>query len=71
MTRLQFKKLKENDVIFDSDEYYIVTGWYNNQLVELKELIYNDEKEDFDISSNELRCCYIDLEKSVIVKERS
>ena len=23
--------------------------------------------EDFDISSNELRCCYIDLEKSVIV----
>lgn len=67
MTRLQFKKLKENDVIFDSDEYYIVTGWYNNQFVGLKELIYNDEKEDFDISSNELRCCYIDLEKSVIV----
>lgn len=67
MTRLQFKKLKENDVILDSDEYYIVIGWYNNQLVELKELIYNDEKEDFDISSNELRCCYIDLEKSVIV----
>lgn len=67
MTRLQFKKLKENDVILDSDEYYIVTGWYNNQLVKLKELMYNDKKEDFDISSNELRCCYIDLEKSVIV----
>ena len=28
MTRLQFKKLKENDVILDSDEYYIVIGWY-------------------------------------------
>lgn len=67
MTRLQFKKLKENDVIFDSGEYYIVTCWYNNQLVKLKELIYNDEKKDFNISSNELRCCYIDLEKSVIV----
>lgn len=67
MTRLQFKKLKENDVILNSDEYYIVTGWYNNQLVKLKELIYNDEKEDFDISSNELIYCYIDLEKSVIV----
>lgn len=66
MTRTQFENLKENDCIFDSDGYYTVTGWYNNQLVELKELIYNDEKEDFDISSNELRCCYIDLEKSVI-----
>lgn len=67
MTRTQFENLKENNCIFDSDGYYIVTGWYNNQLVELKELIYNDEKEDFDISSNELRCCYIDLEKSIIV----
>ena len=67
MTRTQFENLKENNCIFDSDGYYIVTGWYNNQLVELKELIYNDEKEDFDISSNGLRCCYIDLEKSVIV----
>lgn len=66
MTRFQFENLKENDVIFDGDGYYIVTGWYNNQLVELKELIYNEEKEDFDVSDNELRCCYIDLEKSVI-----
>lgn len=60
MTRIEFGNLKENDVVFDSEGYYIVIGWYNNQLVELKELIYNDEKEDFDISSNELRCCYID-----------
>ena len=67
MTKTQFENLKENNCIFDSDGYYIVTGWYNNQFVELKELIYNDEKEDFDISSNELRCCYIDLEKSAIV----
>lgn len=66
MTRTQFENLKENNCIFDSDGYYIVTGWYNNQLVELKELIYNDEKEDFDISNNELRCCYVDLKKSYI-----
>lgn len=66
MTRIEFENLKENDVVFDSEGYYIVIGWYNNQLVELKELIYNDEKEDFDISSNELRCCYIDLKNAVI-----
>ena len=66
MTRTEFENLKKNDCIGDSEGYYIVTGWYNNQLVELKELIYNDEKEDFDISNNEFSCCYNDLKKAYI-----
>ena len=66
MTKFQFENLKKNDCIVDSDGYYIVVGWYNNQLVELKELIYNDEKEIFDISNDILRCCYVDLKKSYI-----
>lgn len=66
MTRTEFENLKKNDCIVDSEGYYIVTGWYNNQLVELKELIYNDEKEDFDVSNNEFRCCYNDLKKAYI-----
>lgn len=66
MTRIEFENLKKNDCIVDSEGYYIVTGWYNNQLVELKELIYNDEKEDFDISDNLCRCTYQDLKKTYI-----
>ena len=66
MTRTEFENLKKNDCIVDSEGYYIVTGWYNNQLVEFKELIYNDEKEDFDISDNLCRCTYQDLKNAVI-----
>ena len=66
MTRTEFENLKENDCIFDSEGYYIVTGWYNKQLVEFKELIYNERKEDFDISDNLFRCTYQDLKKAYI-----
>lgn len=66
MTRFQFENLKENDCITDREGYYIVTGWYNNQLVELKELIYNEEKDDFDVSDNLFRCAYQDLKKGYI-----
>ena len=66
MTRTEFENLKENDCIADSEGNYIVTGWYNNQLVELKELIYNEEKEDFDVSDNLRRCAYQDLKNAYI-----
>lgn len=66
MTRIEFGNLKENDVVFDSERYYIFVGWYNNQVADFKELIYNEEKEDFDVSDNLCRCTYQDLKNAVI-----
>lgn len=63
---LQFGNLKVNDIVFDSDGYYIFIGWYNNQVAVFKELIYNEEKEDFDISDNLCRRTYQDLKKAYI-----
>lgn len=67
MTRIEFGNLKENDVVFDSEGYYIFVGWYNNQVADFKELIYNEEKEDFDVSDNLCRCTYQDLKNAVIL----
>ena len=44
----------------------MIAGCYNNQIVELKELIYNEEKEDFDVSDNLRRCTYQDLKNAYI-----
>ena len=67
MTRTEFENLKENDRVYCDGDFYIVTGWYNNQLVELKELRYNVEKDEYEITNNERRCSYIDLKNTYIV----
>ena len=58
MTRTEFENLKENDSVFIDGNFYIVTGWYNNQLVEVKELVYNVEKDEYEITNNIRRLTY-------------
>lgn len=67
MTRIEFEKLKENDRVFIDGNFYIVTSWYNNQLVEVKELVYNVEKDEYEITNNMRRLPYYDLKDYFIV----
>lgn len=67
MTRIEFENLKENDRVFIDGNFYIVTGWYNNQLVEVKELVYNFEKDEYEITNNMRRLSYYDLKDYSIV----
>ena len=61
MTIIEFENLKENDSVFIDGNFYIVTSWYNNQLVEVKELVYNFEKDEYEITNNMRRLSYYDL----------
>lgn len=67
MTRTEFENLKENDRVFIDDSFYIVTGWYNNQLVEVKELVYNVEKDEYEVTNNECRLSYYDFKNYSIL----
>ena len=67
MTRTEFENLKENNRVFIDGNFYIVTGWYNNQLVDVKELVYNVEEDEYEVSNNERRLSYYDLKDYFIV----
>ena len=67
MTRIEFENLKENDRVFIDGNFYSVTGWYNNQLVEVKELVYNVEKDEYEITNNMRRFHYYDLKDYFVV----
>ena len=61
MTRTEFENLKENDRVFIDGNFCIVTGWYNNQLVKVKELVYNVEKDEYEVTNNKRIASYYDL----------
>lgn len=67
MTRTEFENLKENDRLFIDGDFYIVTGWYNKQLVEVKEFVYNVEKDEYEVTNNERKFSYYDLKNYSIV----
>ena len=67
MTRTEFENLKENDRVFIDGNFYIVTGWYNKQLVEVKELVYNVEKDEYEVTNNERRFSYYDFKNYSII----
>lgn len=67
MKRTEFENLKENDRVFIDGNFYIVTDWYNKQLVEIKELVYNVEKDEYEITNNMRRLTYYDLKDYFVV----
>lgn len=67
MKTIEFENLKENDRVYIDGNFYIVTGWYNNQLVEVKELVYNVEKDEYEITNNMRRLTYYDLKDYSVV----
>ena len=67
MTRIEFENLKENDRLFIDGDFYIVTGWYNRQLVEVRELVYNVEKDEYEATNIMRRLLYLDLKNYSII----
>lgn len=67
MKTIEFENLKENDRVFIDGNFYIVTGWYNKQLLEVKELVYNVEKDEYEITNNMRRLTYYDLKDYFVV----